>query len=92
MNADKALELARLAYPNDENLRVAYMLGLNAGAEWMAEQGYHYEDKVYLLEGGDTHESYPGLDGEGERQCIDKAIKVGYLGVGDKVIVQIRKK
>lgn len=34
MNADKALELARLAYPNDENLRVTYMLGLNAGAEW----------------------------------------------------------
>lgn len=33
MNADKALELARLAYPNDENLRVAYMLGLNEGYE-----------------------------------------------------------
>lgn len=28
MNADKALELARLAYPNNENLRVAYMLGV----------------------------------------------------------------
>lgn len=38
MNADKALELARLAYPNDENLRVAYTLGLNAGADWQAEQ------------------------------------------------------
>lgn len=38
MNADKALELARLAYPNDENLRVAYMLGLNAGAEWQESQ------------------------------------------------------
>lgn len=38
MNADKALELARLAYPNDENLRMAYMLGLNAGTEWQAEK------------------------------------------------------
>lgn len=63
-----------------------------AGAEWMAKQGYSYEDKVYLLEGGDTYESYPELDGEGEGQCIDKAVKVGYLKVGDKVIVQIRKK
>lgn len=33
MNADEALELARKAYPNDENLRVAYMLGLNEGYE-----------------------------------------------------------
>jgi hypothetical protein len=63
-----------------------------AGAKWMAEQGYSYEDKVYLLDGGDTYESYPGLDGEGEEQCINKAIKNGYLKVGDKVIVQIRKK
>ena len=58
MNADKALELARLAYPNDENLRVAYMLGLNAGAEWMRErmmkdavEGYvnYYEDSGGIL-------------------------------------------
>ncbi len=33
MNADEALELARKAYPNDEDLRVAYMLGLNEGYE-----------------------------------------------------------
>ncbi len=33
MNADKALELARKAYPNNEELRVAYMLGLNEGYE-----------------------------------------------------------
>lgn len=33
MNTDKALELARKAYPNNEELRVAYMLGLNEGYE-----------------------------------------------------------
>ena len=38
MNADKALELARLAYPNDENLRVAYMLGVDKGYEFCHEQ------------------------------------------------------
>lgn len=51
MNADKALELARLAYPNDENLRVAYMLGLNAGAEWQKEQMFKdAEENALLLE------------------------------------------
>ena len=38
MNADKALELARKAYPNNEELRVAYMLGLNEGYELHKEQ------------------------------------------------------
>lgn len=33
MNADEALKLARKAYPNNEKLRVAYMLGLNEGYE-----------------------------------------------------------
>ena len=38
MNADEALEVARKAYPNDEDLRVAYMLGLNEGYELHKEQ------------------------------------------------------
>jgi hypothetical protein len=33
MDADKSLELARKAFPNNENLRVAYMLGIEKGAE-----------------------------------------------------------
>ena len=33
MEADKSLELARKAFPNNENLRVAYMLGIEKGAE-----------------------------------------------------------
>lgn len=49
MNADKALELARLAYPNDENLRVAYMLGLNAGAEWQAEQDEKEQADLFTI-------------------------------------------
>ena len=38
MNADEALELARKAYPNDEYLRVAYMLGLCDGYELHEER------------------------------------------------------
>ncbi len=38
MDSNKALELARLAYPNDENLRVAYMLGVDKGYEFCREQ------------------------------------------------------
>lgn len=37
MDANKSLELARKAYPNDENLRVAYMLGIQKGAENLEE-------------------------------------------------------
>ena len=37
MEANKSLELARKAYPNDENLRVAYLLGLQKGAENLEE-------------------------------------------------------
>ncbi len=61
MNADKALELARLAYPNDENLCVAYMLGLNAGAEWQKEHSFkptqkqlNALDTVYKTHGADS--------------------------------------
>lgn len=38
MDSEKALELARVAYPNNEKLRVAYMLGLNKGDEVCKEQ------------------------------------------------------
>lgn len=38
MDSEKALELARVAYPNNEKLRVAYMLGLNKGYEVCKEQ------------------------------------------------------
>lgn len=38
MNAVEALELARKAYPNDEDLRVAYMLGLGDGYELLEER------------------------------------------------------
>lgn len=34
MEANKSLELARKAYPNDKNLRVAYILGIQKGAEF----------------------------------------------------------
>lgn len=37
MEANKSLELARKAFPNDENLRVAYMLGIQKGAENLEE-------------------------------------------------------
>ena len=37
MEANKSLELARKAYPNDENLRVAYILGLQKGADNLEE-------------------------------------------------------
>ena len=37
MEANKSLELARKAYPNDENLRVAYMLGIQKGADNLEE-------------------------------------------------------
>jgi len=37
MDADKSLELARKAFPNNENLRVAYMLGIEKGAENLEE-------------------------------------------------------
>lgn len=38
MNSEETLNLARRKYPNDENLRVAYMLGLNDGADMKEEQ------------------------------------------------------
>ena len=38
MEENKSLELARKAYPNDENLRVAYMLGIQKGAENLEEK------------------------------------------------------
>lgn len=37
MEANKSLKLARKAFPNDENLRVAYMLGIQKGAENLEE-------------------------------------------------------
>jgi len=37
MEANKSLELARKAYPNDENLRVAYILGMQKGADILEE-------------------------------------------------------
>lgn len=37
MEADKSLELARKTYPTNENLRVAYMLGLQKGSEYLEE-------------------------------------------------------
>lgn len=40
MEADKSLELARKAFPNNENLRVAYMLGIQKGAEWADETAW----------------------------------------------------
>lgn len=33
MNSDRALELARVAFPNNEDLRVAYMIGCDKGYE-----------------------------------------------------------
>jgi len=74
MNADKALELARLTYPNDEDLRVAYMLGLNAGAKWQVEQdtrdmfmsdNRHF-NKVYELGKNDMKEEMLNDAVEGE--------------------------
>ena len=38
MDADKALELATKAFPNDVEFRTAYMLGLNDGYELHKEQ------------------------------------------------------
>ncbi len=38
MDADKALELATKAFPNDIEFRTAYMLGLNEGYELHKEQ------------------------------------------------------
>lgn len=38
MDSNKALELAKSAYPHDENLRVAYMLGVDKGYEFCREQ------------------------------------------------------
>ena len=49
MNADEALELARKTYPNDENLRVAYMLGLDAGANWQAEQDEKEQADLFTI-------------------------------------------
>lgn len=38
MNSEETLNFARRKYPNDENLRVAYMLGFNDGADRKEEQ------------------------------------------------------
>lgn len=38
MEANKNLELARKAFPDDEKMRVAYMLGLEKGWELREEQ------------------------------------------------------
>jgi hypothetical protein len=65
MNADKVLELATLTYPNDENLRVAYMLGLNAGAEWMKDEllskitEEHLEGLRWIIRTGITAQPRP---------------------------------
>jgi hypothetical protein len=37
MDSNKALELAKSAYPHDDNLRVAYMLGVDKGYEFCRE-------------------------------------------------------
>ena len=46
MEANKSFELARKAYPNDENLRVAYMLGIQKGAENL-EEAVEFADAMY---------------------------------------------
>lgn len=48
MNADEALELARKAYPNDEDLRVAYMLGLGDGYELHEERMMEEAVEAYV--------------------------------------------
>lgn len=103
MNADKALELARLAYPNDENLRVAYMLGLNAGSEWQRD-----EDQK-TIELAEDHAMLAGMN-KMEQQMLEKAVECvvenwnpeqhpeitiplnpEVFGVGDKVRVIVIK-
>lgn len=63
MNSDKALELARLAYPNDENLRVAYMLGVDKGYEFCREQ--MLKDAVEVIMRPDDCEIWVNLVGYG---------------------------
>lgn len=53
MDSNKALELAKAAYPNDENLRVAYMLGVDRGYE------LHREDMLKDAVEGYVRNGYP---------------------------------
>ena len=63
MNSNKNLDLARKVYPYDENLRVAYMLGLEKGydqamqdflekaCEWLKHNAEGY---IITSEGGNS--------------------------------------
>lgn len=56
MDAKKALELARVAYPNNEKLRVAYMLGLNKGYEVYEQQMLKDAVEAEVLYFGETQD------------------------------------
>ena len=69
MNSDEILKLARNKYPNDEDLRVAYMLGLNDGADWKEEQlmknakdGWIDEECVIVLNDGTRVDLQPDYE------------------------------
>lgn len=53
MNSDRALELARIAFPNDEKLRIAYMLGCDRGYQECEEEKFdklkELCDKCYTI-------------------------------------------
>lgn len=62
-----------------------------AGVKWMAEQGITYKDKVMPTTDNSGNIDGYCLDGENEFAAVKAAVENGYLKVGDKVIVQIRK-
>ena len=61
-----------------------------AGAEWMAEQGISYPDRIYNDAEKETEEHFT-LYGYEEEKALFLGVKQGKFNVGDKVIVQIRK-
>lgn len=57
----------------------------------LAEQGITYKDKVMPTTDNSGNIDGYCLDGENEFAAVKAAVENGYLKVGDKVIVQIRK-
>lgn len=100
------LEQAAAEYADKHGFRVPYdgsnnfyddvdvkasLEGFKAGAKWMAEQGITYKDKVMPTTDNSGNIDGYCLDGENEFAVVKAAVENGYLKVGDKVIVQIRK-
>lgn len=95
MNSDKALELARLAYPNDENLRVAYMLGVDKGYEFcredMLKDAVEGEIEEVSFNNGEVHNTIRfSFDEESLR--VENRIWFPHSGKdGDKVRIVVLK-